>query len=117
MEYLSEACVLERYDMFDAAELRRARNKGQLAYFAFRSGIRYREADVEDYIDRVYRRGPEPAAAAAPAAAAPVPAPEEPPPVAPPPPEKRKSARHGAEAEQMAAEAAAKAILGRRGSR
>ncbi|MBX3527380.1 MAG: hypothetical protein KF904_14335 [Rhodoblastus sp.] len=116
MDYLTEAAVLQRYDMFNAAELRRARKKGLLAFFDFKSGIRYTVADLESYIVRTYRRGPDLLAAptASPVEVRPVEAarvllPE-------PKAERRgKAAALTPELETATAEAVAAAILGRRG--
>jgi hypothetical protein len=74
--YLPETDVLARWPMLSDKELRQARRKHQLTFYAFASGPHYTAADVEAFIDRKYRRSAEP----------PAPRPPSPPPLPPLPP-------------------------------
>ena len=55
-DFLLEADVLAIWPMLSMPELRRARKRKALTFYAFRDQTRYTEADITDYIDRTYKR-------------------------------------------------------------
>src|SRR5215207_1459494 len=58
-DYLHEAVVQERWSAFlKPGEIRRARKKGEINHYAFPSGPHYTATDVQEYLDRKYRREP-----------------------------------------------------------
>src|SRR5262245_39667268 len=62
--FLTEAVVLDSWPMLTKAELRRARKRGMIGWYAFRGGPCYTQEQVQRYIDDVYLRGPQCAAEA-----------------------------------------------------
>jgi len=57
--YLSEAEVEERWRFLKPGELRRARKKGLVSFYAFRTGPHYTAEGVQEYLDRSYHRSAE----------------------------------------------------------
>ena len=54
--YLSEAQVEERWRFLKSGEMRRARKKGLVAFYAFPNGPHYTAEAVQEYLDRSYHR-------------------------------------------------------------
>jgi hypothetical protein len=57
--YLSEAEVEERWRFLKPGELRRARKKGLVSFYAFPTGPHYTAEGVQEYLDRSYHRSAE----------------------------------------------------------
>ncbi len=53
---ISEATVLDTWPMLSPAELKRARKHGRITWYDFRTGPHYLESDVEEYVERTYKR-------------------------------------------------------------
>lgn len=55
-DYIPEEEVQERWGMLKAGELRRARKRGLVEFYAFPSGPRYTREAIQRYIDQNYLR-------------------------------------------------------------